>query len=571
MRHFLSVFILYMLSSFLCHATYADQIERKSTSVAQMYSLASAKIKEGRELKTGMTFDAFFLIDFEGKVWDNESIRGKVTVINVWYSGCGPCLKEMPIISKWKDEFPLVNFLSVNFESKEIMQKIVAQRGFTWTHCPDDRYFTSWVVTDKLEGGYPLTLVLDEEGVLQFFVHGTNQFKQKQVLSAIKKCLGQEEVEESAPLADSPWQQLYEQGKYYMVHSNSFRAMQCLELANQLHSSDTIRRDLAQTYYNRGKFQQSIDLCRSVLYPDTLDADLYLMARSFEKMEKADSALKYQMMVADRNIENYNNLATLCNTLINVSLIDQALLYLDAYCAIDSTNSAINSVKAYALHRADRHKEAIEVYEKLKAEGDDRKTTNYYMGLSCFRVGRMTDAYDLLYRAVEQTDWKDATILSRFGAVETSITLSHIYNADLKEDSPLAKVLEGTTANDRFKKVVEINDQGAEDIETAIELMQPNKDMLFYLYNHIGNSYAAQYLDNKSVIWYQKACEIYSDRYNVYYQMAIAYRRMKDYKYEQQNFELYLKYAPKDEDPETIAYAKECIDECKRMLFMKRK
>lgn len=44
---------------------------------------------------------------------------------------------------------------------------------------------------------------------------------------------------------------------------------------------------------------------------------------------------------------------------------------------------------------------------------------------------------------------------------------------------------------------------------------------------------------------------------------------MKDYKREQQNFELYLKYAPKEEDPETIAYAKECIDECKRMLFMK--
>lgn len=571
MRHFSPIFILYMLSFFLCHSTYADQIEKKSSSVAQMYSLASAKIKEGRELKTGMTFDAFSLTDFDGKVWDNESIRGKVTVINVWYSGCGPCLKEMPVISKWKEEFPLVNFLSVNFESKEIMQKIVVQRGFTWTHCPEDRYFTSWVVTDNLEGGYPLTLVLDEDGVLRFFVHGTNTIKQKQVVSAIKNCLGMTEEDGMSAMEDLPWQQLYEQGKYYMEHSNSFRAMQFLEQANQLHSSDTIRRDLAQTYYNRGKFQQSIDLCRSVLYPDTLDADLYLMARSFEKMEKADSALKYQMMVAERNIENYNNLATLCNTLINVSLIDQALLYLNAYCAIDSTNSAINSVKAYALHRADRHKEAIAVYEKLKAEGDDRKTTNYYMGLSCFRVGRMVEAYNLLYRAVEQTDWKDATILSRFGAVETAITLSHVYNADLKEGSPLAKVLDGTTARDRFKKVIEINDQGAEDIETAIELMLPNKDMLFYLYNHIGNSYAAQYQDSKSVIWYQKACEIYSDRFNVYYQMAAAYRRMKDYKREQQNFELYLKYAPKEEDPETIAYAKECIDECKRMLFMKGK
>lgn len=370
---------------------------------------------------------------------------------------------------------------------------------------------------------------------------------------------------------NASWQELYQQGKYYMEHSNSFRAMQFLEQAEQLHPSDTIRRDLAQTYYNRGKFQKSIDLCRSVLYPDTLDADLYLMARSFEKMEKADSALKYQMMVAERNIENYNNLATLCNTLINVSRIDHALLYLNAYCAIDSTNSAINSVRAYALHRADRHKEAIEVYEKLKAEGDDRKTTNYYMGLSCFRVGRMAEAYNLLYRAVEQTDWEDATILSRFGAVEASLTLSHIYNADIKEDSPLADVLKGVSAAERFNKVLEINDQGAEDIETAIELMQPNKDMLFYLYNHLGNSYAASYLDKKSIPWYLKARDVYSDRYNIYYHLAIAYRRLKDYKNEQQNFELYLKYAPEDEDPETLAYARECISECRKMLFMKGK
>ena len=189
------------------------------------------------------------------------------------------------------------------------------------------------------------------------------------------------QVEDKASAkADTLWQELYQQGKYYMEHSNSFRAMQCLEQAEQLHSSDTIRRDLAQTYYNRGKFQQCIDLCRSVLYPDTLDSDLYLMARSFEKMEKADSALKYQMMVAERNIENYSNLATLCNTLINASYIDQALLYLDAYCAIDSTNSAINSVKAYALHRANRHKEAIAIYEKLKEEGITGKkaSNNFY-------------------------------------------------------------------------------------------------------------------------------------------------------------------------------------------------
>ena len=75
------------------------------------------------------------------------------------------------------------------------------------------------------------------------------------------------------------WEELYNQGKYYREHSNSFRAMQFLEQAESLHSSDTVRRELALTYFNRGHYQKCIDLCRSVLYPDTLDSDLYLMAR----------------------------------------------------------------------------------------------------------------------------------------------------------------------------------------------------------------------------------------------------------------------------------------------------
>ena len=35
------------------------------------------------------------------------------------------------------------------------------------------------------------------------------------------------------------------------------------------------------------------------------------------------------------------------------------------------------------------------------------------------------------------------------------------------------------------------------------------------------------------------------------------------------NYELYLQYAPESEDPDTKEYAKECIEECKKVLFMK--
>lgn len=379
---------------------------------------------------------------------------------------------------------------------------------------------------------------------------------------------------------ESSWEELYQKGIYFKEHSNSFRAMQYLEQAIEIHPSDTIRRELASTYYNRGKYQKCIDLCQSLLYPDTLETDLYLIARSFEKLEKIDSALVYEIMVADKNIENYNNLVSLCNTLIAAEDLDGALCYLDAYCAVDSTNSSINTVKAYALHKKDRHKEAIRVYEKLKEEGDDRSSTNYYLGLSYYRNKNILDAYDLLKRAVDQTNRKNSAILARFGVVELAVRSGIIpffpdqkhSEGGYRDDSYLRPIFENVTDFDeRMALVDSINKEGIADIQEAIELMQPNKDMLFYLYNNIGNTFTEKRKPKDAITYYNKAKTIYSDRSNIYYQLAYSYHLLKDYKSEMSNYELYIKYAPEDEDPNTIEYAKECIDDCRKVLFMKEK
>ena len=384
---------------------------------------------------------------------------------------------------------------------------------------------------------------------------------------------------------DGPWEELYQKGKYYREHSNSFRAMQYLEEAEKLHSSDTIRRELAMTYFNRGRYQKCIDLCQSVLYPDSLDSDFYLIARCYEKMEKADSALNYQLIVAERNIENYNNLATLCNTLIGADLIDDALAYVDAYCAIDSTNSTINSVKAFALHKAGKHKEAIKVYEQLRAEGDDRSSTNYYLGLSYYLSKGVSYnnalAYDLLHRAVEQTKRKNAAILARFAVSEISMNQAYVYNLEKLYDNPEYHLLQDSFLKQQFdgvedfkeqqKIVAAINKQGLEDLDEAIELMQPNKEMLFYLFDHVGNRMTEMYQSKDAIFYYNRAKGVFPNRFNIYYQLAVNYHRLKDYKNEMACYEKYIELAPDDEDPDTIEYAKECIAECRKVLFMKEK
>lgn len=161
-------------------------LDQYATKVVWL-KLIDEKSKNGRILKKGMKLDKFSLKDFSGTIWDNNRIKGHVTVINVWYSGCGACLDEMPEISKWKEMFPDVYFLSVDYESKEKMKKIVDRRGFTWTHLYDDRYFTTWVSTGTTVTGYPLTIVLDKDSNIVLVVHGTSVKKRNEIVEEIKK------------------------------------------------------------------------------------------------------------------------------------------------------------------------------------------------------------------------------------------------------------------------------------------------------------------------------------------------------------------------------------------------
>ena len=61
-------------------------------------------------IKVGDKFSDFSATDITGKRWTNADIEGKITVLNLWFTGCGPCRAEMPELSTWKDEMSDVMF-----------------------------------------------------------------------------------------------------------------------------------------------------------------------------------------------------------------------------------------------------------------------------------------------------------------------------------------------------------------------------------------------------------------------------------------------------------------------------
>ena len=133
--------------------------------------------------KVGEPFPQFSEKDMDGRTWTNDSVKGRVMVINLWYSGCGPCRAEMPILSEWKEQLPGVMFFSATYHDAETAKRITDKHHFTWTHLVEAKDMMAWIGYE----GFPLTIVVDKKGIVRHAVHGTNETKREELLAKIKE------------------------------------------------------------------------------------------------------------------------------------------------------------------------------------------------------------------------------------------------------------------------------------------------------------------------------------------------------------------------------------------------
>lgn len=112
----------------------------------------------------------------DGTPWRLADQAGKVVVVNVWYSTCGPCEAEMPLLERaWKQlsaKHPDLRFMGIDFgESPESGKSALARYGTTYPSLSDE----SRTLTLGLQGkanATPTTLVLDRQGRIAARVTG---------------------------------------------------------------------------------------------------------------------------------------------------------------------------------------------------------------------------------------------------------------------------------------------------------------------------------------------------------------------------------------------------------------
>lgn len=125
---------------------------------------SNAAFKEKIYEFKGEELPAFELTLLNGEEFHSESLKGKPTVINFWFTNCAPCIEEMPLLNELQSAFaPDVNFLSITFDKPSEVNAFLKNVDFNFTHIAGAKtYLKSFGFF-----GYPKTLILDENLVIR--------------------------------------------------------------------------------------------------------------------------------------------------------------------------------------------------------------------------------------------------------------------------------------------------------------------------------------------------------------------------------------------------------------------
>lgn len=129
---------------------------------------------EQREKQAGGRDVGFRLTDEEGKSFTKENLRGKVVVIDFWYTGCKGCVQMVPILSRVEDLFKddtNVVFLNVSIdENKEKWLQSIRQNKYTTGN--GKNLYTGGegsnhhIIRNFGVGSYPSIFVMNDNGKL---------------------------------------------------------------------------------------------------------------------------------------------------------------------------------------------------------------------------------------------------------------------------------------------------------------------------------------------------------------------------------------------------------------------
>ncbi|WP_052503435.1 peroxiredoxin [Lacinutrix sp. Hel_I_90] len=155
---------------------YVDIANKIKTVVFKKKSNLPVLVKKNPEAKFTKDEKAldFIVSDLKDKTIKLSELKGKVVVLNFWFTKCGPCIQEMPdlnaLVKEFKDD-PVV-FLAITFNKKELVEQFLEEQTFDYSIAAN----ANNVITIYGVQSYPTSMVINKKGeiVLKELGYRTN-------------------------------------------------------------------------------------------------------------------------------------------------------------------------------------------------------------------------------------------------------------------------------------------------------------------------------------------------------------------------------------------------------------
>ena len=139
----------------------------------------------------GYTFGDVALSTIDGGTVNTADYRGKIIILNIWATWCGPCISELPefneVATEYKDNVVIIaadidggyygskSYVEQNFPGTDII--------FAYDTDKNDAYFAAGG-----DGYVPYTVIIDENGVIRYSDSGA--LSKSALVSLIESLIG---------------------------------------------------------------------------------------------------------------------------------------------------------------------------------------------------------------------------------------------------------------------------------------------------------------------------------------------------------------------------------------------
>ena len=147
----------------------------------------------------GKNVPDFNMVDINGNTISSENTKGKIIVLNFWFTSCKPCISEIPelndVYEKYKNDTNVV-FASVTFDKQNQVNSFLKKHLIKYPVVSDAKEICDLFKITR----YPTNIVVDKNGNYYDYIGGSFPQIGDQISTSIKNALdGKEPMQNSIP------------------------------------------------------------------------------------------------------------------------------------------------------------------------------------------------------------------------------------------------------------------------------------------------------------------------------------------------------------------------------------